>query len=197
MAGFIFHEVRGRIVAAGLCMQRKPKFIVYVATSADGFIARKDGQVDWLERPQPKGNYGMGAFYRSIGAVVVGRKTYDFAARHGMTNPNPGKKNYILSRTLTKAASSEVLVVNEPIAAFADRLRAESGKDIWLMGGAESIAAFLDCGQVDEFILHVIPKIIGEGIPLIAPRHRDISLKLIASKTFPDGVVRLHYAVLG
>ena len=56
MAGFIFHEVQGRIVAAGLCMPRKPKFIVYVATSADGFLARKDGSVDWLERPRPKGN---------------------------------------------------------------------------------------------------------------------------------------------
>ena len=176
-------------------MPRKRKFIVYVATSADGFIARKDGSVDWLERPRPKGNYGMAAFYRSIDAAVIGRRTYDFAVSHGMTDPNPGKKNYILSRTLTKAASPQVLVVNEPIAAFADRLRAERGKDIWLMGGAESIAAFLDCGQVDEFIIHIIPKIIGEGIPLIAPRHRDISLKLLSSKTFLDGVVRLHYAI--
>jgi riboflavin biosynthesis pyrimidine reductase len=63
------------------------------------------------------------------------------------------------------------------------------------MGGAESIAAFLDCGQVDEFIIHVTPKIIGEGIPLVTPRHRDIPLKLLASRTFPDGVVRLHYRV--
>lgn len=176
-------------------MPRQRKFIVYVATSADGFIARKDGSVDWLERPRPKGNYGMGAFYRSIDAAVIGRKTYDFAVSQGMTDPNPGKKNYILSRTLTKAASPQVLVVNEPIAAFAEGLRAETGKHIWLMGGAESISAFLDCGQVDEFIIHVVPRIIGEGIPLIAPRHRDISLQLLTSKTFPDGVVRLHYAV--
>ena len=63
------------------------------------------------------------------------------------------------------------------------------------MGGAESIAAFLDCGQVDEFIIHVIPKMIGEGIPLVAPSHRDIPLKLLASRKFPDGVVRLHYTV--
>jgi dihydrofolate reductase len=88
-----------------------------------------------------------------------------------------------------------VVVINEPIAEFAQRLRAEKGKDIWLMGGAESIAAFLDCRQVDEFIIHLIPKIIGEVIPLVAPRHRDVSLKLLASRTFSDGVVRLHYAV--
>ena len=109
---------------------RKRKFIVYVAVSADGFIARPDGSVDWLDRPHPKGNYGMGAFYRSI----------------------------------------------------------------WLVGGAELVAAFLDSEQVDEFIIHVIPKMIGEGIPLVAARHRDLGLKLLATKSFPDGVVKLHYA---
>jgi dihydrofolate reductase len=176
-------------------MARQRKFIVYLATSADGFIARSDGSVDWLDRPMPKGSYGMGAFYRSIDTVVIGRKTYDFAVSHGMTDPNPGKKSYVLSRSLTKAASPKVIVINEPIENFAERLRAEKGKDIWLMGGAESIAAFLDCGQVDEFIIHVTPKIIGEGIPLVTPRHRDIPLKLLASRTFPDGVVRLHYRV--
>ena len=176
-------------------MPTKRKFIVYVATSADGFIARPDGSVDWLERPRPKGNYGMDAFYRSIDTAVIGRKNYDFAVSYGMTDPNPGKKNYVLSRTLTRAASPNVTLINEPIAPFAERLRAEKGKNIWLMGGAESIAAFLDCGQVDEFIIHVIPKMIGEGIPLVAPRHRDIPLKLLASKAFPDGVVKLHFVV--
>ena len=176
-------------------MPGKRKFIVYLASSADGFIARADGSVDWLDRPRQKGNYGMAAFYRSIDTIIVGRKTYDFAVSHGMADPNPGKKTYVLSRTLTKAASPKVAIINEPIAQCAERLRAERGKDVWLMGGAESIAAFLDCGQVDEFIIHVIPKIIGEGIPLVTARHRDVPLKLLASKTFPDGVVRLHYRV--
>jgi dihydrofolate reductase len=176
-------------------MTRNRKLIVYVAISADGFIARADGSVDWLERPRPKGNYGMNTFYRSLDAAVLGRKTYDFAASHGMNVPCPGKKNYVLSRTLQQAASPEVIVVSEPVANFAERLRAERGKNVWLMGGAESVAAFLDCQQVDEFIIHVIPKMIGEGIPLVAPRHLDIALKLLASKRFPDGVVKLHYAV--
>ena len=176
-------------------MARKRKFIVYVATSADGFIARTDGSVDWLERPRPKRNYGIATFYRSIDSAILGRKTYDFAVSHGLSVPNPGKKNYVLSRTLSKAASPEVAIINEPIAQFAERVRTEKGKDIWLMGGAESIAAFLDCGQVDEFIIHVIPKIFGEGIPLVAPRHRDIPVKLLASRKFPDGVFRVHYAI--
>ena len=64
-----------------------------------------------------------------------------------------------------------------------------------MMGGAGIIASFLDEGEIDEFIIHVIPVLIGEGIPLIAPRHRTVRLKLIACTKFADGVVRLHYAV--
>lgn len=176
-------------------MDRKRKFIVYVATSADGFIARGDGSVDWLNRPRPKGNYGIGAFYRSIDTCVMGRKTYDHAVRFGMRDGYPGKKNYVFSRRLAMTASPKVVIANDDVINFARRLRAEKGKDIWLVGGAELIAAFLDAGQVDEFILHVIPTLIGEGIPLVAPHHRDVRLKLLASKKFPDGVVRLHYAV--
>src|SRR2546423_15279239 len=56
---------------------KKRKIIVYIATSADGFIARKDGAVDWLDRPRPKGNYGMAEFWKSIDTIVLGRKNYD------------------------------------------------------------------------------------------------------------------------
>ena len=174
---------------------RKRKFIVYVAVGADGFIARRDGSVDWLDRPRPKGNYDMGAFYRSIDTCIMGRKTYDLSVSFGMPQGYAGKKNYVFSRTLSKPASPKVTIVSEGVPAFAERLRSEKGKHIWLVGGAELVAAFLDSRQVDEFIIHVIPKMIGEGIPLAAPRHRHLSLKLLASKKFPDGVVRLHYAV--
>ena len=175
---------------------RRRKFIVYMAVSADLFIARRDGSVDWLERPRPKGNYGMGAFYRSVDTCVLGRKTYDLSVKFGMADGYAGKKNYVFSRTLSKVASPKVSLVSEDVPAFAERLRSVKGKDIWLVGGAELVAAFLDFGQVDEFIIHVIPKMIGEGIPLVAPCHRDVPLKLLTTKRFPDGVVRLHYAVL-
>ena len=64
-----------------------------------------------------------------------------------------------------------------------------------MMGGAGLIASFLDEGEIGEFIIHVIPIFIGEGIPLVQPRHRSIPLKLLGSRSYPDGVVRLHYAV--
>ena len=91
--------------------------------------------------------------------------------------------------------SPKVSIVGEEVAALAARLRAEKGKHIWLVGGAELIASFLGAGAVDEIVLHVIPHLIGEGIPLIAPRHRDLPLKLLASRTYADGVVMLRYAL--
>jgi len=176
-------------------MARKRKFIVYVAVSADGFIARRDGSVDWLNRPHPKGNYGIGGFYRSIDTCVMGRNTYDQAVRFGMRDGYAGKKNYVFSRRLAMTPSPRVIIANDDVIHFARQLRAEKGKDVWLVGGAELVASFLDAGQVDEFILHVIPILIGEGIPLVSPHHRETRLKLLGSKKFPDGVVRLHYAV--
>jgi dihydrofolate reductase len=177
-------------------MPRTRKIIFRGATSIEGFIARPDGSVDWLDRPSPKGNYGMNDFYRSIDTCIMGRKTYDFAVSHGMPEVFPGKKNYVFSRTLNKAASPKVTLVSEDVYSFAQSLRAEKGKDIWMIGGAEIVAAFLDCGQLDEFIIHVVPKMIGEGIPLVAPRHRDLSLKLLSSKKWPAGDVELHYRVI-
>jgi dihydrofolate reductase len=174
---------------------RKRKFIVYMAVSADFFIARPDGDFSWLDRPRPKGNYGMPEFYRSIDTCVLGRKTYDLAVKFGQADGYAGKKNYVFSHTLSKAASPKVTVINEDVGVFAERLRSEKGKHVWLVGGGELVASFLDTAQVDEFIIHVIPKMIGEGIPLVAPRHRNLPLKLIATKKFPDGVVRLHYAI--
>ena len=174
---------------------RKRKFIVYVAVSADGFIARQDGSVEWLDTPRLKGHHGMGEFYRSIDTCIMGRKTYDLMVSFGMKEGYTGKKNYVFSRTLSKAASPKVVIVSEGVPVLAERLRSEKGKDIWLVGGAELVAAFLDSGQVDQFVIHVIPTMIGEGIPLVSPRHRNLPLKLLVTKRFPDGVVKLHYAV--
>jgi dihydrofolate reductase len=94
-----------------------------------------------------------------------------------------------------QSAAPSVEFVNEPIKAFATRLREKKGKDIWVMGGAGIIASFLDEGEIDEFMIHIIPKFICEGIPLIAARRRTVPLKLISSTKFTDGVVKLHYAV--
>ena len=173
------------------------KIIVYIATSADGYIARPNGSVDWLDRPEIKGNYGMGEFYRSIDTIVWGRKTAGLTKNMGgaLGEFDQKVKNYIFSRRPPRKPVAGAEFVKEPIPDFAKRLRSLAGKDIWMMGGAGIIASFLDAGAIDEFIIHVIPTLIGEGIPLIAPRHRNVPLKLVSCRSFSDGVVRLHYAI--
>ena len=182
-------------------MVRKRKIIVYIATSADGFIARADGSVDWLDRPSPKGDYGMGAFYKSIDTILWGRKTCDMALdfqKKGVSGSafDTNVKNYVFTRRPVQSGVPEgVEFVNEPIKAFTNRLRKQKGKNIWMMGGASIIGSFLDEAEIDDFMIHVIPTFIGEGIPLIAPGRRTVPLKLISCTKFPDGVVKLHYTV--
>ena len=177
------------------------KIIVYIATSADSYIARPDGDVEWLNRPRPAGNYGMGAFYRSIDTILWGRKTYELALqfqKRGIEGAgfDPKVGNYVFSRRPPNSAPAAVEFVTQPIPGFVRRLRAERGKNIWMMGGAGLIASFLDHGEIDEFIIHLVPIMIGEGIPLIAPRHRSVPLALRSSRSYSDGVVRLHYSVV-
>jgi dihydrofolate reductase len=177
-------------------MKRQRNIIVQIASSTDGYIARPDGDVAWLDRPQPKGNYGMAAFFKTIDTILWGRKTYDKGIEMGMKSSfGPKVKNYVFSRRPPKSALPGFEFVNEPVKPFAQRLRSQPGKDIWMMGGGEIIAAFLDEGEIDEFSIHVIPILIGEGIPLIQPRHRSIPLKLLSTKKYPDGVVHLGYRV--
>jgi dihydrofolate reductase len=177
------------------------KIIVYIATSADGYIARLDGNVDWLDRPRTAGDYGMAAFYRSIDTILWGRKTYEVALafqKQGIKGAafDPKVKNYVFSHQPPQSSPPAVEFVANSIPAFAKRLRATPGKNVWMMGGAGLIGAFLDAGEIDEFIIHVIPTFIGEGIPLVASRHRSVPLALRSCRRYSDGVVRLRYAVL-
>lgn len=176
-------------------MEPERKIIVAIATSADGYIARKDGGIDWLDRPRPKGFYGMDAFMKSIDTIIWGRTTWDMAAGMGGAGGYGARiRNYVFThRPAAEAAGVEF--VNEPVAPFVERLRARPGKNIWMMGGGGVIASFLDAGAIDEFSISVVPTLIGEGIPLVQPARRNVALELISSQAFPDGVVQLHYRV--
>lgn len=179
-------------------VKKQRKIIVYIATSADGFIARRDGSYDWLERPRPPGNYGFDRLIRSIDTIIWGKKTYDQALAHfkGKTlGFGPKIRNFVFAHHPPKSAPPGVEFVTEPVENFARRLRSQPGKDIWMMGGGQIIASFLDAGEIDEFRIHLIPTFIGEGIPLLHPRHRLVQLELRNVKRFPDGVVRLGYFV--
>jgi dihydrofolate reductase len=150
-------------------MAKRRHVIVHIATSADGYIARPDGDLEWLtSRPAPKGFYGMSAFMKSIDTMVLGRKTYEVSLRMGAKFDSKSR-SVVFSRHAPPAdAPPGVEFVSGAISPFVSRLRERPGKDISLMGGGEIIASFLDEHAIDEFVISVVPVFIGDGIPLIA-----------------------------
>jgi dihydrofolate reductase len=177
-------------------MTKRRNVIVHIATSADGYIARPDGDLEWLtSRPAPKGFYGMDAFMKSIDTMLVGRKTYEVSLRLGAKFDSKSR-TFVFSRHSPPVdAPSGVQFVDDPPGRFVRRLRGKPGKDIWLMGGGDLIASFLDENAIDEFVISVVPIFIGDGIPLIARRHSQVALRLRSVERFEDGLVQLHYRV--
>ena len=177
-------------------MAEQRKIIVHIATSADGYIARPDGDIDWLiSRPAPEGFYGLDAFRKTIDTIVYGRKAYQAGVR--LREKYDGKDRTVVFSRQPKPAEAppQVDFTCEPVDAWARRVRKQPGKDIWMMGGGELIADFLDAQAIDEFVISVVPVFIGDGIPLIARRHRQTPLELRSVEKFDDGLVQLHYLV--
>lgn len=172
------------------------KVIVHIATSADGYIARPDGDIDWLtSRPAPKGFYGIDAFMNTIDTLVFGRRTYEVGKRMG--GKFDGKERTVVFSRQPRPddAPPQVEFTSEAVDAWVRRVRGQPGKNIWLMGGGELIADFLDAHAIDEFVVSVVPVFIGDGIPLIARRHMQVGLELQSVERFDDGLVQHHYLV--
>jgi dihydrofolate reductase len=177
-------------------MTKRRNVIVHIATSADGYIAGPDGDLEWLtSRPAPEGFYGLNAFMRSIDTKLLGRKTYEASLRLG-AKFDATSRTIVFSRQAPPAdAPPGVEFVSGAIGPFVGRLRGQPGKDVWLMGGGDLIASFLDEHAIDEFVISVAPVFIGDGIPLIARRHRHVPLELRSLERFEDGLVQLRYRV--
>jgi len=177
-------------------MATRRKVIVHIGASADGYIARPDGDLDWLtSRPAPKGFYGMNAFMKTIDTMLLGRKTYEVSLRMGAKFDSTSR-TIVFSRHAPPAdAPSGVEFVSGAIGPYVSQLRELPGKDIWLMGGGDLIASCLDEHVIDEFVISVVPVFIGDGIPLIARRDRHAPLELQSVERFDDGLVQLRYRV--
>jgi dihydrofolate reductase len=177
-------------------MTRDRRVIVHIGASADGYIARPDGDLEWLtSRPAPTGFYGMNAFMKFVDTKLLGRRTYEASLRLGATFGAKDRTLVFSRRAPPSEVPPGVEFVGDDIVAQVNRLRAEPGKDIWLMGGGDLIASFLDAQAIDEFVVSVVPVFIGDGIPLIARRHRHTPLELLSTERFEDGLVQNRYRV--
>jgi len=175
---------------------KQRKVIVHIAASVDGYIARPDGDLEWLtSRPAPEGFYGMNAFMKTVDTMLIGRTTYEESLKLGAKFETTSR-TFVFSRQKPPAKIPKgVEFVTEAIGPFIRRLREQPGKDIWLMGGGDLIASCLDEKVIDEFVVSVVPVFIGDGIPLVARRHRQVPMTLKSVDRFDDGLVQLHYLV--
>lgn len=165
------------------------KIKLYIANSLDNYIAREDGDVSWLLTDL---DYGWEEFYGSVDTVLMGRKSHEKAVALGMTHYG-GKKNYVFSRSVMESEIEELEYISSDFKEFAENLKTQEGSDIWLVGGGNLIKQFLSHRLVDEIVLFVHPILLGKGIPLFLPFEEEIDLKLIETKTFNNGIVKLAY----
>ena len=174
------------------------KTVLYIATSLDGFIARPDGNLDWLtSMPNPQNHdYGYAEFLNTIGTIVMGRKTYHEIIGFGVDWPYNEIKSYVVTSDKDlKIQSPNTFLLTENLNDFVEEMKNQSNKDFWLVGGGQLIKSFLDAGLIDKMIITVIPKVIGQGIPLFAGTINETNWKLIEVVSFDTGVVNLTYEI--
>jgi len=172
------------------------RVVLYIATSLDGFIADRDGGVDWLEQhaAAADGDYGYAEFYRSIGALVMWRTTYDQVRGFGDW-PYPGKPTVVFTHVRPDADRPDVSFTADDPAAVVASLREHTDGDLWLVGGGRLIASFREQGLIDKIILTVIPVLLGEGVPLFVGAQPEKALRLSDVQRFESGIAQLHYRV--
>ncbi len=169
------------------------KIILYIAASLDGHIARKEGEVDWLDKYSETGeDYGYADFYRSIDTTLMGNRTYRQVVGFGEF-PSGDKKNYVFTRAADLPAAEYVEYVHHDIITFTKNLRNQSGSDIWLVGGSQIIELLLNHDVIDELILSIMPETLGSGIPLFSANAKPADLRFQGEKIFTSGVVQLTY----
>lgn len=168
------------------------KVKLYIATSLDGKIASKNGSVDWLPDDPAGEDYGYNVFYDSIDATLMGYKTYETALSLGEWHYKD-KVSYIFSRDSHKSLIPEAQLVNENPVEFVKKLKQMQGKDIWLIGGGEIIALLHDAGLINEYILAIVPIVLGEGIELFPNIKSQQQLRFIKQQAYTNGIVMLYY----
>ena len=179
---------------------------IHMAASLDGFIARKDGRVDWLETADEfAGGESLEPgfveeFLKTIDCYVMGSRTYETALRfeeQGFGWAYGDKPTFVLtSRTLPRARESITFYAGDLASFVNQRLRPAFGS-IWFVGGGMVAAECLRLGLADEIRYSILPIVIGEGTPFFEKLDRDVPLHLVEIKAYKSGTVELRYEVPG
>jgi dihydrofolate reductase len=166
------------------------KIVLSLGISLDGYIARPNGEIDFLFMPK---DYPRAESLARIDTAIMGRKTLIAGLKLGGGKLPQGFAIFVFSRTEPSGEKTGVTFVNDRPADFVSNLRKRSGKDIWLMGGGELARDFLKADLVDELHLGIIPVLLGEGIPLFPSSFPQRNFTLLENKTYSRGMIELKY----
>lgn len=171
------------------------KIVFGGANSLDNYIASVDHAVDWLMWCDEAADVTK-AYWARFDAVLMGRKTYDVAAKSGAGAGYPGVANYVVSTTLADEDAKGVSIIRDDVANTVRALKDAEGRDICLMGGGELARTLFDEDLIDEIGFNIHPLLLGEGIPLFHTMRRRIDLKLKECRPFKNGCVYVVYDVV-
>jgi dihydrofolate reductase len=171
------------------------KVILGFGISLDGYIARRNGAMDYLVLDQ-EGEALMAGFFAKIDTTIMGRKTAAATAemrKSGEIPEMPGISNYVFSRRWKPGKRDGFEVVTGSLAAFVKKLKRRPGKDIYLGGGGELCRSFLQEDLIDELFIGVVPILLGDGIPGFPGKFPQRDFRLTECKSYSNGSVGLRY----
>ncbi|BDG05151.1 dihydrofolate reductase family protein [Anaeromyxobacter oryzae] len=171
----------------------RPRCAAFLAMSLDGFIARPDGRVDWLD-PYPAPPEEYGAFFAGVDTVLVGRETYDLVATFPEW-PYEGKRVVVLTHRPPAPRHGESFTAGEPAEVLA-RLAATGSRSLYVDGGAV-VSQFLAADLVDELTVTIVPLVLGAGRRLFQGALPERRFSLVDSRALPSGLVRITYRTAG
>lgn len=171
------------------------KLCLYIATSLDGYIAKPNDDLSFLKSVELDGeDYGYSEFTANIDCIILGRKTYDYVIKEiGPSHYQNGNKNvYVITRT-PKLNIGKTIFYTGSLKGLIAQLKSEKGKNIYCDGGAEVINELLQHDLIDEFIISIIPILVGNGTRLFKDGRPEQQLEFVSSKTFETGLTQLYY----
>ncbi len=172
------------------------KVKLYIATSLDGYIADTSGNVNFLDTFEPTQDAidAYNSFYNSIGTVIMGNSTYKQVITDLSPNlwPYENCTTYVYTNT-KKENINNIIFTNENPTQLINTIKSSSSEDIWLLGGSQIVQTFLEHNLIDEYIITIVPVILGNGIKLFNPSIFSTSLKLVSSKNIGE-FVELTYS---
>lgn len=169
------------------------KVILYIATSLDGYIAKPNDDLSFLSIVEKDGeDYGYADFIKTVDTIILGRKTHDWIMAHVPEYAHPEKNVFVITRT-AKPDNGNTRFYTGDLREFVLHLKGEEGRNIFIDGGAEIVHELLKENLIDEFIISVIPILVGNGTKLFKDGRPEQNLELISVKQFEKGLAQLHY----